>query len=217
MLEHVTPSTSAQQPGPNPSSCRFRAFFGGDSGLQFHGPEGPSDTHSLHSAPSPYPRCPAFEEISARVGAPHFSLLPISVGATISFLKSYDPFPAFISPFPRIDSSVTSAGHMGPWGAVRVQRLMRDAGSPKGSKQGNATPRPPVSMAIHWGTFVGGPDEVTHSIRELRRACAAQGVKFTRKVDRAPSSDEGQGTFVIVNHGESISLSLDEYADETES
>ncbi|KAK0550940.1 hypothetical protein OC845_002404 [Tilletia horrida] len=217
-----------------------------------------------------FPACPAFLHITAALGRPHLLLLPISVGATISFLKSYDPLPPRWSPFPRVDERLTSAVHMGPEDAVRVLQLMTVEASKKsgsGGKKGDddededdddvAAPPPSAhlrryahlglsgnegagatlseehaatALAIHWGTFVGGKDEIHQSIRALRRACVEEGVQFTRAVvdERVGEATEittateegeaenvqgrqgpaGKNVFALVNHGESVTVRM---------
>jgi len=204
-----------------------------------------------------FPACPAFTHIVDALGPPNLLLLPISVGATISFLKSYDPLPPRWSPFPRVDERLTSAVHMGPEDAVRVLQLMtaeararvgssssggggKEVSSEKKKKEEDddddqehspppsthlrryahlgASPSAPSSLehgatalAIHWGTFVGGKDEVHQSIRALRRACGKEGVRFAREHDEGAGGGErtdGKNTFALVNHGESVTLRL---------
>ncbi|CAD6939553.1 unnamed protein product [Tilletia controversa] len=188
---------------------------------------------------SSFPACPAFTNIRTVLGTPDLLLLPISVGATISFLKSYDPLPPKWSPFPRVDERLTSAVHMGPEDAVRVFQLMTERAAEEEEEGGEYGPpasahlrrfahlasgsgegrgRGATALAIHWGTFVGGKDEVHQSIRALRRACGKEGVRFVRQSQRGgePEAGEGEGegqkdgrnTFALVNHGESVVVRL---------
>lgn len=155
--------------------------------------------------PDPYPPCPAFEEIVARLGTPDFLMLPISVGATISFLRSYIPLPDSVSPFPRISPGLTAANHMPPWDAVSVFDKMTTNASQQ--------PQRAVCMAIHWGTFISGPEEVLKTLGQLKWACVQHGVGFARS-DEALLKTRGrsrrgrgdQKTFVALNHGASITL-----------
>ncbi|KAK0526200.1 hypothetical protein OC835_005370 [Tilletia horrida] len=200
----------------------------------------------------PFPACPAFTHIASEIGPPNLLLLPISVGATISFLKSYDPLPPRWSPFPRVDERLTSAVHMGPEDAVRVLQLMtteaveaakagdegkesQDADAAEAAEESRraqhgpplsshlrrfahlgASPHAPsalqngaTALAIHWGTFVGGKDEVHQSIRALRRACGKEGVRFAREHREEDGAEgDGKNTFALVNHGESVVLRL---------
>ncbi|PRP77681.1 hypothetical protein PROFUN_00542 [Planoprotostelium fungivorum] len=177
-------------------SFTFRTYFAGDTGFQIHGPEGPRET-------SAYPRCPAFEEISRRLGSPDLSLLPISVGATAGYLKKSIGF------FPRVNPSIMSANHIGAWDAVRLHHIMRDA-----SEAQRETWRPrPVSMAIHWGTFVGGMEDVQQSIRDLKKSCRELELEFGRLPSggRAEKEGEKRGKFYLVNHGESLTFDMREY------
>ena len=151
-----------------------------------------------------YPACPAFEEIVARLGTPTFLMLPISVGATISFLRSYVPLPDSISPFPRISSGLTAANHMPPWDAVGVFDRMT-------SRKDAADREDVVCLAIHWGTFISGPEEVLKTLGQLKWACNQHGIDFARSEEALPGrgkvkSKGGSKTFVALNHGASITL-----------
>mgnify|MGYP001761925481 FL=1 len=170
-----------QQPEP------FRAYFGGDSGYQFRlgdGDQGPSA-----------PACPAFGEIATKVGTPDFLMLPVSVGATYAYLKSFDPLPDWLSPVPRLSDGLTGANHMSASDAVHVFQEMTS---------GRNRRNPPVAMGIHWGTFVEGPAEVAHTAYKLKHACQERNVRFMREVH---GSLEGP-SFALVNHGQSVELPL---------
>ncbi|SNX83881.1 related to FMP30 - mitochondrial inner membrane protein with a role in maintaining mitochondrial morphology [Melanopsichium pennsylvanicum] len=165
-----------------------------------------------------YPACPAFEEIVSRLGTPTFLMLPISVGATISFLRSYVPLPDSISPFPRISSGLTAANHMPPWDAVSVfDRMTKDIEAGEGWKNGKQERGNVVCMAIHWGTFISGPEEVLKTLGQLKFACQQHAVKFARsqdelRSDAIPKEKKKSGTtaptksFVALNHGASLTL-----------
>jgi len=209
----------------------FRVFFGGDTGYQFQSHQtvdqasdssrdsppsaphqrvdGKSGSLSAASKTPSYPVCPAFQQISSRLGSPDLLLLPISVGATISFLKSFDPIPPAWSPFPRIDPELNSSNHMGPEDAVRVMKLMiserekeiaRLRASEKGSSSSERKSSSPIAIGIHWGTFVSGENEIKNSIRELRKACRKRGVRFGRESEKG----DGDASFILVNHGGSV-------------
>lgn len=165
-----------------------------------------------------YPRCPVFEQISARLGPPDLNMLPISVGATLSFLKGFDPFPAGWSPFPcGLHEGLTAANHMTPKDAVRCFRLMDLAG------QAHRLPdeAAPVALAIHWATFVGDPDEAARSLRRLRKACRDWHVRFARCHGTAssarsspllaPTLPEADPTFLAINPGENVVIPLRAY------
>jgi len=102
------------------SERRFRAFFAGDSGLKYH--------NTNIKKREQFPACPAFEEITSKFGAPQLLFLPISVGSSLSWARSWDPFPRRYSPFPRVSSALTSAIHMDPDDAVEVAGIMRGKG-----------------------------------------------------------------------------------------
>ncbi|WFD29449.1 N-acetylphosphatidylethanolamine-hydrolyzing phospholipase D [Malassezia sp. CBS 17886] len=200
----------------------YRVFFGGDSGFRLQpGRGGGARTPDARA----YPACPAFEAIATRIGAPDLSMLPVSVGATYAFLKSFDPLPDWMSPVPRLDDGVTGAIHMSAADAVAVFTLMGRAGAAaRGEK--SAPRRAPVCVAIHWGTFVDGPGEVVETMCRLRAACDAEGVHFTRGgAEEAKSAAVGSGTahehaargdavctseptFAMLDHGQSVWVGL---------
>ena len=93
---------------------RFMAFFAGDTGLKFSRGSVKRRDH--------FPTCPAFAQVAERLGTPDLMLLPISVGSSLSYIKSFDPFPRGYSPFPRVGDSLTSSIHMSPEDAVETHR-----------------------------------------------------------------------------------------------
>lgn len=226
--------TYRRAPKPNESGKTFQIFFGGDTGFQFHEPASPA-AHPLarrhaeggndDEAPllgeiqddlededdGGYPQCPAFTEISARLGAPDLNLLPISVGATLSFLKGFDPFPIGYSPFPcGLNEGLTAANHMTPRDAVRCFRLMDQVGRQHAPVSARERPAP-IALAIHWGTFVGSENEAETSLLHLRRACTDMHVRFARDC----TNDEGP-TFVALNPGEAFTVALRPWEEEVQ-
>ncbi|WFD21743.1 hypothetical protein MEQU1_000398 [Malassezia equina] len=163
----------------------FRVFFGGDSGFCLHRPD-----EELGEAPS-YPTCPAFREIAQRIGAPDLSFLPVSVGATYAYLKSFDPLPDWLSPIPRIHEGLTGANHMTAADAVQVFQQMHE---PRGT-------RPPLAIAIHWGTFTEGPADVIETAHRLQQACDHHGVTLVRHIDTLAAP-----TFALLHHGQSVAV-----------
>lgn len=156
---------------------------------------------------SPYPACPAFEEVVSRLGKPNFLMLPISVGATISFLRSYVPLPDSISPFPRISAGLTAANHMPPWDAVGVFDKMTTSISTSKSAESEEA----VCMAIHWGTFISGPEEILKTLGQLKWACKEHGIEFARSDEALAETGKQKGkggkkTFIALHHGASITL-----------
>lgn len=211
----------------------FRAFFGGDTGFQFH---------SSDPLANEYPTCPAFEEVQRVLGPSHLSFLPISVGATLNFVKSYDAFGLV----PELDGGLTGANHMTPYDAVRVAKILsgrvdqstfddrdrqEDGRLPSSTADGQQSEQvaatasaPGVVMSIHWGTFVSGMDELRRSMHDLEAACMVQGVKYVRDLDqRAPNADraaqqaeKGELTFACIDHGRTIWLKLPSDTDRRE-
>jgi hypothetical protein len=230
------------RPAPPAASQRFSAFFGGDTGFQFHGAREEEEANAaLSSAATPllppsraaYPICPLFAQVRRRLGVPDLLLLPISVGATLSFLKSYEPpLPVALKLFPSISDGLTGANHMGPRDAVRAMRIMTDAqhgeadeaadeaGVPDDWQALDATPpavrapRAPLALAVHWGTFVADAAEAEASMRQLREACDATGtggVRFCRGAAQTQAwlgsrSEADGGAFAALDHGETVWL-----------
>lgn len=114
------------------SRTRWRAFFAGDTGLRRHG-EKPTNRKS--------PCCPAFEEVARRYGTPHLFLLPISIGSSLSYLRSKDPFPRRYSPFPRVSEALTSCIHMDAEDAVQMMEIMTGFEAPSGGAAGTKDSR----------------------------------------------------------------------------
>jgi N-acyl-phosphatidylethanolamine-hydrolysing phospholipase D len=190
--------TSKQKP--------FRVFFGGDTGFQFHS-SSPQATH--------YPTCPAFSEVQKELGIPHLSFLPISVGATFNFVKSYDA----LGVVPEMDGGLTGANHMTPFDAVRVAKILTCQPGEQdrqpdyiSDQQSESDIHQPVVMAIHWGTFVSGMDEVRRSMHDLESACAVQDVLYARQYDqrknKTKTDTKGLVTFACIDHGQSIWMNL---------
>lgn len=178
----------------SPHSEEFRVFFGGDTGFQFHSSMStPTSTPKKNNGESnEYPICPAFDEIRALLGPFQLSFLPISVGASFNYVKSYDSFGLV----PSLDSGLTGANHMTPDDAVRVSKIL-----------GKGLPNS-LAVAIHWGTFVSGIDEVRKSMKDVEISCIRQEVSFLREpkdrtLHQIPSPDEAH-TFACLDHGQSL-------------
>jgi hypothetical protein len=211
---------------PNPNTPPFRVFFAGDTGYQFHAsptwppsPRNPNPPDKEKEADEQFPACPAFAQIRDRIGPPDLLLLPVSVGATFAYLRSFVPLPDWINPFPRHSAGVTAANHLPPWDAVRVLKVMTEReedGLVQQLRDREEQP-PPVAVAMHWGTFVTDPVEVLRTLGGLEWACQAQGVRFARELvgegmGKGESRQRGSGRdtvppwFVALNHGQSVFL-----------
>ncbi|KAH8680671.1 beta-lactamase superfamily domain-containing protein [Xylariales sp. PMI_506] len=212
---------------PTNNNQSYRVYFAGDTGYQFHGspswpPRPPAGTtHEdlrkqklAHSAgtldvagPGDTPPCPAFKEISERLGQPHLLYLPVALGATWSYLRSFfsDYVPPFAVPFPRHSAGVTGSIHMPAWDAVHVLSEMTsstEAEAEQGPKQ------KPVAVAMHWGTFTTDPVEILKTLGQLEWACYQHGVSFGRGVEHegwnGNEQQQSQQTFLALNHGQSV-------------
>ncbi|KAK4552566.1 hypothetical protein LTR86_010210 [Recurvomyces mirabilis] len=209
-------------PSANTKDRPYRVYFGGDTGYQFHDspgwppkpPKSPAERAQLaktiaaqvdnddSSAEAKHPVCPAFKEIRERLGVPHLLFLPIAVGATYDFFRSFAPVPDSVNPIPRQAQGVTAHNHMPSWDAVRVFNVMTaDSGaSPPGEGDG-----PPVAIAVHWGTFVTEPVEVLATLGQLQWACEAHGVGFARSLEEQHVGN-ANASFIALNHGQSVAL-----------
>ncbi|KAL2264601.1 hypothetical protein VTJ83DRAFT_7111 [Remersonia thermophila] len=177
-----------------------------------------------------HPPCPAFAQIRARIGPPDLLLLPVSVGATFSYLRSFVPLPSWVNPLPRHTLGVTGANHMPSWDAVKVLRVMAGTEERRQQQQqeeeetSSAPPsatettaaatlsdqssrtRGPIAVAMHWGTFVPDPEEVLRTLGELEWACKSMGVRFARELGGEGEQAKDGLTFLALNHGASVSV-----------
>jgi len=185
----------------------YRIYFAGDSGYQFHESPGwppPPSTGAQRdriasqvdddSPKAKNPVCPAFKQIATRLGSPHLLLLPVAVGATYDYFRSFVPVPDSISPIPRHSAGVTAHNHMPPWDAVRILRVMTENAAPDET--------PAVAIAIHWGTFVIESVEVLKTLGQLEWACDAHGVRFARSLEG--NDRETTPRFLALDHGQSV-------------
>ncbi|GAM90422.1 hypothetical protein ANO11243_084650 [Dothideomycetidae sp. 11243] len=150
-----------------PDDRLYRIFFAGDTGYQFH------------ANPGDYPPCPAFTEITTKLGRPHLVFLPVALGATWAYFRSFfhNYLPTSADPFPRHSA---------------------DADNDK--KQ-----EPMVAVAMHWGTFITDPAEVLKTLGQLQWACEQQQVHFARDLEGDSGEEGGVPKFIALNHGQSIS------------
>lgn len=202
----------------SPGGQKYRVFFAGDSGYQCHSdpswpPKPPkSTTHADlvagstpkvadpdNISPEKYPPCPAYKEIAERLGRPDLVYLPVALGATWAYVRSWfsNYLPPSSVPIPRHSSGIAGAFHMPPWDAVRV---LRDLTSGANDEEA----RPPVAVAIHWGTFVTEPVEVVKTLGLLEWACYNQDVRFGRRLENSSEDIDRRSLFVALNHGQSI-------------
>ncbi|CDS01106.1 related to FMP30-mitochondrial inner membrane protein with a role in maintaining mitochondrial morphology [Sporisorium scitamineum] len=145
---------------------RFCTFFAGDTGLKYH--------YDNPYKRAKYPACPAFSHIATKCHLFDLLLLPISVGSSLSYFRSWDPFPRAFSPFPRVSSTLTSSIHMDPHDAVECHQIFQ---------QNSSKRKAMVSLAVHYGTFVRNAEQTRGDVRELRKACRMGGLKFHRVRD----------------------------------
>jgi L-ascorbate metabolism protein UlaG (beta-lactamase superfamily) len=183
-----------------------RVYFAGDTGLR---------SRSSHRKPrSEYPVCPTFREISLRFGVPQVLLLPISVGSSLSFFRSWDPFPRRYSPFPRIEPVMTSAIHFDPVDAADCHMVMSLGAeqSQEAQEARQAVQRQKhgvTSIAVHFGTFVRNEEQTRADVRELRNACRERDIRFVRSHDEdvqeeSKDTDKTNGRFIVSNQGQCI-------------
>jgi N-acyl-phosphatidylethanolamine-hydrolysing phospholipase D len=204
----------------------YRIFFAGDTGYQFHGdpawpPQPPSAAAKTAPEPSSapkqpksrrtrskeanalaadYPACPAFSEITTRLGPPHLLYLPLALGATWAYFKSFfsNYLPDSLDPFPRHSPGIAGTIHMPPWDAVRVFREMTD------QTPSDLESHRPIAIGMHWGTFVTDQTEVLKTLGQLEWACSQQDVDFLRLPEASQGKDEQRACFLALNHGQSV-------------
>lgn len=193
----------------------FHLFFGGDTGYRLRPPP----------PALPFPPCPAFLEMHEKLGEPDLLLLPISVGSTQSYIKSWDP----IGVIPKINGGLMAQNHLDEWEALDVARILsgqslgdkhfkeqyraqqsradlnvdRQEWALRGERKQKAalTTKRPLAVAIHFGTF-SPPAEALGNLAALRKACGFHSWKYARSYDPEAGSDaQSNGTFLVLNHG----------------
>lgn len=190
------------------SKKTFKAYFAGDTGLRSH------NTSRQHR--HEFPSCPIFREISIKYGVPQLLLLPISVGSSLSYFRSWDPFPRRYSPFPRVEASMTSAIHMDSEDAAHCHQIMSlhegDDGNSDEVKEAKAGVKGVgvTSLAVHFGTFVRNEQQTRADVRDLRNACRSRDIHFERTKEGKFDQDQGKekGRFLVSNQGETILFPL---------
>ncbi|KAF8323727.1 Metallo-hydrolase/oxidoreductase [Clavulina sp. PMI_390] len=191
---------------------KHRVYFAGDTGLRYR--DQAVKDHEWET-------CPIFLDIAQRYGTPDLALLPISVGGTLPYVKSWDPAPAGWSLVPEIPEALTSSTHMSPADAVDLHKLLlghelfSTEDSPNGieASQSANTPLPGrkrlISLAIHFGTFCSGPAESRDTIRTLRRECKDKEVLFMKLAGRDSLIEQDQeSSFVVMDHGATIKIAV---------
>ncbi|PWN30468.1 Metallo-hydrolase/oxidoreductase [Jaminaea rosea] len=234
-------NASASQPEEKP----FRVFFGGDTGyklrppatqsgqgVRLHGGEGEGDSsgESASSASSAatstvHPACPAFREIQENLlgsdggvssSSADLLLLPISVGSTYSYVRSWDP----VGFLPTVDGGLTAANHLDTWEACEVAHVL--LGPDVRGKEARGESKRPTVLGMHFATF-SPEDETRDTVKRLGRACRAWDWRYkprlqamTTKGDEIDDEEHGEpkdgeantrGDFVILDHGGSLEVS----------
>ncbi|CAO1619271.1 unnamed protein product [Parajaminaea phylloscopi] len=222
--------TLLYQQGSSESPAQpFHLYFAGDTGYRLRPPN--ADVSQLMQQPA----CPAFQQIHDKFGSPDLLLLPVSVGSTYSYLKSWD----YVGLLPDVDGGLTAQNHLDEWEAVEVARILtgqspttlksaqeeiehaerngvEDTRTSKAHRR-----RRPLALAIHFGTF--SPSQETRAtLRRLKRACKQQSWRAIRHLDDKAAREEGlshddddddddddtQGDFLVLNPGQFVQLPL---------
>ncbi|KAL0489952.1 N-acyl-phosphatidylethanolamine-hydrolyzing phospholipase D [Acrasis kona] len=165
-----------------PVDTPFSVFFAGDTGYRYFPP------NMTPIQISELPCCPVFSQIPELYRPPHISLIPISTGSTLSFLKKFG-----------IEASaphhLTSSVHCDAADAVALHLDLKSK----------------CSLPMHYGTFTSGPKEGLDSIRLLKEACQSAGVRVNESEmslykeqvkDHADDADQGKSRFEIFAMGE---------------
>lgn len=191
----------------------FRTYFAGDTGLRSH------NTSKAHR--HEFPHCPAFREISIKYGVPQLLLLPISVGSSLSYFRSWDPFPRRFSPFPRVEASLTSAIHMDSEDAAHCHQIMSlqetnghdqatDYEEIVKARKDVESSNGVTSLAVHFATFVRNNEQTKEDVRDLRKACRERQIEFAKTVKGKFDLEKGKenGRFLVSNQGETVLVPL---------
>lgn len=213
---HPAPLSSKASSSSSSSAQPFHVFFGGDTGYRLRPPP-----------PSlPFPPCPAFQEMHEKFGVPNLLLLPVSIGSTYSYIKSWD----IVGALPHIDGGLMAQNHLDEWQALDVARVL--CGQSQGLESENdidsrtiplkdrlpSTTAPikntstssnrSVALAIHFGTFCT-KEETRRTMQQLRKACGYHSWRYSRGYDPKEGTDpHSNGTFVVLDHGGYIDMDL---------
>ncbi|WVO16258.1 hypothetical protein L204_103932 [Cryptococcus depauperatus] len=146
----------------------FKIFFGGDTGYRYA--TAPEDDENYI--------CPAFQQIADYYSPFNLSLLPLSTGSSLPFLRTVLSL--------SLDQYIlTSAFHCSPADSLNIHLILKSQ----------------RSLGIHWGTFCD-TDEARGSRVDFGRCRRAFGVG---KDWDAPST--GNGVFVVSDIGETLTIS----------
>ena len=139
----------------------------------------------LRPTPSSPDICPAFSQISTRFPSISLTFMPIWRGASLSWLSYFG--------LNLNQDLVANAHHASPRDALNIHRMTKSK----------------VSMAIHWGTFVGGWNEVYET--EIALAKGRDGVNEGNSGKNSHVGDleqegEWESKMGIVDIGASVSV-----------
>ncbi|WWD17338.1 hypothetical protein CI109_101779 [Kwoniella shandongensis] len=144
----------------------FKVYFGGDTGYRYAtAPEG--DDTAI---------CPAFEQIATHYSPFNLSLLPLSTGSSLPFLRtllslSLDQY------------TLTSSLHCSPADSLEIHRII-------GAER---------TLGIHWGTFCDA-EEARGTRVEFGRCRRRMGVSGVWSGEE----EEDEGRFVVGDIGETL-------------
>ncbi|WVW83847.1 hypothetical protein I302_105868 [Kwoniella bestiolae CBS 10118] len=148
----------------------FKVYFGGDTGYRYAtAPEGDDDAI-----------CPAFEEIASHYSPFTLSLLPLSTGSSLPFLRT-------VLSLSLDQYTLTSSLHCSPLDSLEIHRIIRSE----------------RSLGIHWGTFCD-LDEARGTRVDFGRCRRKLGV--SGEWDDEDEEAGGNGRFVVGDIGETFVL-----------
>ncbi|WVQ67735.1 uncharacterized protein L199_005940 [Kwoniella botswanensis] len=147
----------------------FKVFFGGDTGYRYATAlEGDDDAI-----------CPAFDEIASHYSPFSLSLLPLSTGSSLPFLRT-------VLSLSLDQYTLTSSLHCSPLDSLEIHRIIRSE----------------RSLGIHWGTFCD-LDEARGTRVDFGRCRRKLGVSRDWDDEEV---EEGKGRFVVGDIGETFIL-----------
>ncbi|KAK8864364.1 hypothetical protein IAR55_001611 [Kwoniella newhampshirensis] len=147
----------------------FKVYFGGDTGYRYATAADGDDTAI----------CPAFAQIATHYSPFNLSLLPLSTGSSLPFLRtllslSLDQY------------TLTSSLHCSPVDSLEIHRIVQSE----------------RSLGIHWGTFCDA-EEARGTRVEFGRCRRRMGVSGVWS-DPVEDGDDGESSFVVGDIGETL-------------
>ncbi|WVQ99331.1 hypothetical protein IAU59_006463 [Kwoniella sp. CBS 9459] len=149
----------------------FKVFFGGDTGFRYATAED-GDESAV---------CPAFDQIAEQYSPFDLSLLPLSTGSSLPFLRT-------VLSLSLDQYTLTSSLHCSPADSLEIHRIIQAE----------------RSLGIHWGTFCDA-DEARGTRVDFGRCRRRIGVSGSWDGEE-DEDEEGKGRFVVGDIGQTFVL-----------